>query len=67
MRDIRSNIALCLKEFPRAKPEETPEGKRLYLTIYPELSPNTDIVSFLTIIGLMFTSLIALTIGPYTP
>ena len=34
---------LCLKEFPRAKPEGTPEGKGLYLIVYPELSPNTDI------------------------
>ena len=28
--------SLCLKEFPRAKPEGTPEGKELYLTLYPE-------------------------------
>ena len=27
-------------------PEGTPEGKELYLTVYPELSPNTDIISF---------------------
>ena len=46
MRDIRSNITLCLKEFPRAKPKETPEGKGLYLTVYPESRPNTDIISF---------------------
>ena len=26
-RDIPSNIALCLREFPRAKPEGTAEGK----------------------------------------
>ena len=25
---------LCLKEFPRAKPEGIPEGKGLYLTVY---------------------------------
>ena len=31
---------------PEGVPEETPEGKGLYLTIYPELSPNTDIISF---------------------
>ena len=36
----------CLKEFPRAKPEGTPEGKGIYLTVYPELSPNSDGVSF---------------------
>ena len=40
-RDIRSNIPLRLKEFPRAKPEGTPEGGGVYLTVYPELSPNT--------------------------
>ena len=45
-RDIRSNITLCPKEFPRAKPKGTPEGKGLYLTVYPESSPNTDIISF---------------------
>ena len=38
-------ITLCLKEFPRAKPEGTPEGKGLYLTMYPKSSPNTDIIS----------------------
>ena len=35
-----------LKEFLRAKPEGIPEGKRLYLAVYPELSPITDIISF---------------------
>ena len=45
MRDIWSNITLCLKEFSRAKPEETPEGKGSYLTVYPKSSPNTDIIS----------------------
>ena len=45
-RDIRSNIPLCLKEFQRAKPEGTPEGEGLYLTVYPKLSPKTDIISF---------------------
>ena len=29
-----------------AKPEGTPEGKGLYLTVYPDFSPNTDILSF---------------------
>ena len=45
-RDIRSNILLHLKEFPRANPEATPEGEGVYLTIYFKLSPNTDNVSF---------------------
>ena len=35
-------VPLCLKEFPRAKPEGTPEGKGVYLTVYPELNPNRD-------------------------
>ena len=34
------------KEFPRAKPEGTPEGEVVYLTVYPELSPNTESISF---------------------
>ena len=33
-------------EFPRVKPEGTPEGGGVYLTVYPEPSPNTDILSF---------------------
>ena len=31
---------------PEGVPEGTPEGKGLYLTVYPESSPNTDIISF---------------------
>ena len=27
-------------------PKGTPEGEGVYLTIYTELSPNTDIISF---------------------
>ena len=27
-------------------PEGTPEGKGVYLTVYPESSPNTDSISF---------------------
>ena len=27
-------------------PEGTPEGEGLYLTVYPESSPNTDVISF---------------------
>ena len=30
---------------PMAKPEGTPEGKGVYLTVYPELSPHTDSIS----------------------
>ena len=45
-RDIWSNITLGLKEFPRAKPKGIPEGEGVYLTVYPELSPNTDIILF---------------------
>ena len=45
-RDVRSGVPLRLREFPRAKPEETPEDKGLYLTIYTDLSPNADSISF---------------------
>ena len=45
-RDKLSDITLCLKEFPRAKPEGTLESKGLYLTVYTKLSPNKDIISF---------------------
>ena len=50
-RDTRSNIPLRLKKFPRAKPEGTLEGGGMYLTVYPELSPNTDSISFYQILG----------------
>ena len=50
-RDIRSNITLCQKAFPRAKPEGTLEGKGLYLIIYPESSLNTAIISFYQSLG----------------
>ena len=40
--DIRSNITLCLQEFPRASPSGTPSGKMLYLNVYPSSRPNTD-------------------------
>ena len=52
-------------EFLRAKPKETPEGKRVYLIQYPKLSPNTDILSFKKIIRLMYTSLVSLKISLY--
>ena len=31
---------------PEGVPEGTPEGKELNLTVYPESSPNKDIISF---------------------
>ena len=34
------------KLLPEGVPEGTSEGKGLYLTVYPELSPNKDIISF---------------------
>ena len=67
MRDILSNIALRLREFPREKPEGIPKGGGLYLTVYPESNPNTGSISFLRIILVMIASLISLTICPYTP
>ena len=33
---------LCLKGFPGAKPEGSPEGEGVYLTVYSESSPNPD-------------------------
>ena len=59
--DIRSTIALCLREFPRAKPEGTPEGEGLYLTTYPEMSQMSQRISMLLI-----PSLISLAISLYT-
>ena len=47
-RDIRSNIPLCLKEFPRAKPEGTPYILSWILTqtVYHSLQWNTEIKLF---------------------
>ena len=49
-RDIRSTIASRLRELPRSKLEVTPEGKRLFLTVYPKSRHNTDGITFLAII-----------------
>ena len=38
------NYTPFLKELPRAKLEETPKGKGVYLIVYTEASPNTDII-----------------------
>ena len=43
-RDVRSNITLCLQEFPRASPLETLSDKGVYLSVYPLSCPNTDTV-----------------------
>ena len=40
--DIRSNISLCVQEFPWASPSGNPSGKGVYLTVYPFSSSNTD-------------------------
>ena len=42
--DTRSNIPLCLQEFPQAAPLGTPSGKGVYLTVYPLSCPYTDTV-----------------------
>ena len=42
--DIRSNIPLCLQEFPRASPPGAPSGKGVYLTVYPSSRPNMDTI-----------------------
>ena len=44
-RDIRSNIPLCLQEFPRASPSGTHSGEGVYLTLFSSSCPNTDTVS----------------------
>ena len=31
---------------PEGVPDATPEGKGIYLTVYPESSPNADIILF---------------------
>ena len=31
---------------PEEVPEGAPEGKGLYVTVYPKLSPNLNIISF---------------------
>ena len=54
--DIRSNIPLHLKEFPRAKPKGIPAGGGVYLTVDPESSPNKGSISFLTIIRLIIAN-----------
>ena len=64
---IRIRTRQGMRECPRAKPEGTPEGGGLYLTVYPESSPNTGSITFLRIIMLMIPTLFALTISPYTP
>ena len=46
-RDIRSNIALRLGEFPRARPKGTPKGGGLYFTVYPESSMGKLILRIL--------------------
>ena len=45
-RDMRSNIPLPLKEFPRAKPEGTPECKGVYNDGISKSSPHTDSKTF---------------------
>ena len=42
----RSNKVLYRREFPKEKLEGTPKGEWLYVIVYLELSPNTDIISF---------------------
>ena len=36
---------------PEGEGQGSPEGKGLYLTVYPESSPNTDIISFYQSLG----------------
>ena len=62
MRDIRSNISLCMREFPKATANGTLKGKGLQLTIYPRLSHNMDSITFLTIIMFIIPSTVSLDI-----
>ena len=39
-------VLLFNKEFPRAKPEGTPEGKGLCLTVHHKSSPNRTLYHF---------------------
>ena len=43
---MRSGVALCLREFPRAKPGGTPKGCGLILADGPKGSPNAGILAF---------------------
>ena len=52
VRDIWSNITVCLQEFPRASPSGTPSG--VYLTVYPYSRPNTDTITPCTFTILRF-------------
>ena len=45
------NIPLCLKKFTSTKPKVTPEGKGVYLNVYPEWIPNMDCISFFKSLG----------------
>ena len=42
--DIRSNITLCLQEFPWALLSGTSSGRGVYFTVYPSSCPNTDTI-----------------------
>ena len=64
---IRTRGGIYSQIYPQALSSGYLEGELIYLTVYPELSPYTDNILFLAFIRLMITSLISLTISPYTP
>ena len=49
---IRTRGGIYGKIWP--EPEGNPEGSGLFFTIYPDFSPNTDIIPFLTMIYWVF-------------
>ena len=51
-RAIQSNIVLCVKEILSTNLEGTLDGKGLYLTVNPKLSPKTDNISFVLIFNI---------------
>ena len=44
--ELDSGCTVKYNPLPEGVPEGNPEGKGLNLTVYPESSPNTDIISF---------------------
>ena len=48
------NYSLSPEGVPRVKPDGGHVGEGLYLTVYPESSPNKDIISFLRSIMITF-------------
>ena len=61
---MRSNIPLCLQEFPWALPSGTPIGEGLYLTVYPTSRPNTDTNYLVEILNEGLNNLASVLVNP---